>query len=106
MMNASILTTAAALSDRDLLSRLQQLAGNERAALVELLGHLAELDTRRSVYAAEGFGSLFAYCTRALHLSEDAAGTRIEVARACWALCTGLAGLTGTEEVGGLSPGP
>jgi hypothetical protein len=82
-MNASILTTAAALSDRDLLSRLQQLAGNERAALVELLAHLAELDTRQSVYAAEGFGSLFAYCTRALSLSEDAAFSRIEVARAC-----------------------
>ena len=82
-MNASILTTAAALSDRALLSRLQHIAGNERAALVELLAHLAELDTRRSVYAAEGFGSLFAYCTGALRLSEDAAGTRIEAARAC-----------------------
>ena len=82
-MNASILTTAAALSDRDLLSRLQQLAGHERVALVELLAHLAELDTRRSLYAAEGYGSLFAYCTRALGLSEDAAGIRIEAARAC-----------------------
>ena len=75
-MNASILTAAAALSDRDLLSRLQQLAGHERAALVELLAHLAELDTRRSVYAAEGFGSLFAYCTGALCLSGDAAYNR------------------------------
>ena len=83
MMNASILTTAASLSDRDLLSRLVQLAGNERAALVELLAHLAELDTRRSLYAAEGYGSLFAYCTRALGLSEDAAYRRIEAARAC-----------------------
>ena len=83
MMNASILTAAAALSDRDLLSRLPHLAGNERSALVELLAHLAELDLRRSVFAAEGYGSLFAYCTGALCLSEDAAGTRIEVARAC-----------------------
>ena len=56
---------------------------NERAALVELLAHLAELDTRRSLYAAEGYGSLFAYCTRALGLSEDAAYRRIEAARAC-----------------------
>jgi hypothetical protein len=46
-MNASILATAAALTDRDLLSRLQHLAGNERHALVELLAHLAELDTRQ-----------------------------------------------------------
>jgi hypothetical protein len=81
-MNTSILSIAAALSDRDLLSRLQQLAGRERAALVELLAHLAELDTRRSVYAAEGYGSLFAYCTGALRLSEDAAYNRIEAARA------------------------
>lgn len=83
MMNHSILTIAAALSDRDLLSRLQHLAGRERVALVELLAHLAELDTRRSVYAAEGYGSLFAYCTGALRLSEDAAYNRIEAARAC-----------------------
>jgi hypothetical protein len=82
-MNRSMLNMAAALSDRDLLSRLQHLAGRERAALVELLAHLAELDTRRSVYAAEGYGSLFAYCTGALRLSEDAAYNRIEAARAC-----------------------
>jgi hypothetical protein len=83
MMNRSILTAASALSDRDLLARLQHLAGGERAALVDLLVHLAELDTRRSVYAAEGYGSLFAYCTGALRLSEDAAYNRIEAARAC-----------------------
>ena len=83
LMNRSILMTAAALSDRDLLARLQHLAWRERAALVELLAHLAELDTRRSVYAAEGYGSLFAYCTGALRLSEDAAYNRIEAARAC-----------------------
>ena len=82
-MKTNILATAAGLSDRDLLAHLDVLAGREREALVELLAHLAALDTRPAVYAAEGYGSLFSYCTQALRLSEDAAGNRIEAARAC-----------------------
>src|SRR5260221_12981142 len=35
------------------------------------------------VYGAQGYGSLFRYCTQALRLSEDAACNRIEPARAC-----------------------
>jgi hypothetical protein len=59
------------------------LAGKERDALVELVAHLAELDSRPHVYAAAGYGSLFSYCTQALRLSEDAACNRIDAARAC-----------------------
>jgi hypothetical protein len=40
-----------------------------------------ELDARR-LYLAQGYSSLFTYCTQALHLSEHAALGRIEVARA------------------------
>jgi hypothetical protein len=40
-----------------------------------------ELDVRR-LYLAEGFSSLFAYCTQAMRLSEHAAYGRIEAARA------------------------
>jgi hypothetical protein len=82
-MNDQVLAIAAGLSDQDLLARLRDLAGRERAALVELLGHLAELDTRRPVYLAAGYGTLFAYCRGALMLSEDAAYNRVEAARAC-----------------------
>ena len=82
-MKTNILTTAANLSDRDLLARLEMLAGREREALVELVAHLAALDGRPAAYAAQGFGSLFRYCTQALRLSEDAACNRIEAARAC-----------------------
>src|SRR6185436_10144029 len=82
-MQTNILTTAAALSDRELLQRLDALAGKERQATVELLAHLAALDGRPAAYAAEGYGSLFRYCTDALRLSEDAACNRIEAARAC-----------------------
>jgi len=77
----SLLAVAAGLSDAALLSRVVALAGSERAATVELVTHLAELDSRR-LYLAEGFGSLFAYCTGALRLAEHAAYNRIEAARA------------------------
>jgi hypothetical protein len=82
-MKTNILATADGLSDQDLVARLHVLAGNERGASVELAAHLAALDTRPAVYAAQGYGSLFSYCTHALRLSEDAACNRIEAARAC-----------------------
>jgi hypothetical protein len=81
-MKMSFLTTAAALSDQDLLARIHVLAGREREATVELVAHLVALDARPSLYAAQGYGSLFSYCTQALRLSEDAACNRIEAARA------------------------
>ena len=82
-MKTNILVSASALSDQDLLARLELLAGKEREAPVELLAHLAALDSREMLYAAQGYGSLFSYCTQALRLSEDAACNRIEAARAC-----------------------
>jgi len=82
-MKTSILAAAAGLSDRDLLARLGVLAGREREACVELVAHLAALDSRPAVFASEGYGSLFSYCTQSLRLSEDAACNRIEAARAC-----------------------
>jgi hypothetical protein len=82
-MKNNILVTAAALSDQDLLARLEVLASREREASVELVAHLAALDSRPALYAARGYGSLFSYCTQALRLSEDAACNRIAAARAC-----------------------
>ena len=64
----------------ELLRRVVVLAGREREATVELVGHLAELDARR-LHLAEGYGSLFAYCTGVLRLAEHAAYNRIEAAR-------------------------
>jgi hypothetical protein len=82
-MKTNILATAAGLSDQDLLARLDLLAGREREACADLVAHLVALDSRPAVYAAQGYGSLFSYCTQALRLSEDAACNRIEAARAC-----------------------
>ena len=82
-MTTNILATAAALSDEELLGRIAILAGKEREATVDLVAHLAALEIRPSAYAAQGYGSLFGYCTQALRLSEDAACNRIDAARVC-----------------------
>jgi len=82
-MNTNMFALASGLSDHDLLSRISLLAGKERETSAELVAHLAVLDARPSLYAAEGHGSLFNYCTRVLRLSEDAACNRIDAARAC-----------------------
>jgi hypothetical protein len=70
----------AQLSDQDLLAHLRLAAQAERDATAHLVALLMELDGRR-LYLGEGFPSLFAYCTQALQLSEDAAYNRIEIAR-------------------------
>lgn len=75
-----LLTEAGRPSDTDLLRRLVALAGRERASTAGLVAHLAELDTRK-LYRGEGYGSLFAYCTDALWLSEHTAHVRIEASR-------------------------
>jgi hypothetical protein len=82
-MTTNILETALALPDNDLLARVDRLAANERETTVELVAHLAALELRPSLYAALGYGSLYAYCTQALRLSEDAACNRIDAARIC-----------------------
>jgi len=82
-MKTRLLDTAVALSDVELLARIPVLAADERRATAELVAHLAALRLRPSLYAAQGFGSLFAYCRHALRLSEDAASNRIHAARAC-----------------------
>ena len=82
-MKTNMFATAVALSDRDLLARLDALATREREATAELVAHLAALELRPALYLAQGYGSLFEYCTQALHLSEDAACNRTKVVRAC-----------------------
>ncbi len=79
-MDATALSLAQ-LSDQELLAKVTELAAEEREATVLLIAHLAELDARR-LHLAEGYSSLFGYYTVALHLSEDAAYTRIVAARA------------------------
>ena len=74
------LRTFADLSDGDLLAAVHHLAHDERRATASVIALLAELDERR-LYLAEGYSSLFTYCTKVLHFSEHAAYGRIEAAR-------------------------
>ncbi|HEY6102294.1 MAG TPA: HNH endonuclease [bacterium] len=80
-MNHDALRRAESLSDRDLLVQLKVLVHQEREVTVALIAHLAVLD-ERGLHFAEGYSSLFSYCTQALHLSEHAAFGRIAAARA------------------------
>ena len=77
-MNTTLIAT---ISDQQLLNDLKTAAASERQATAHLTALLAEMDVRR-LYLAEGYSSLFTYCTQALRLSEHAAYGRIEAARA------------------------
>ncbi|HUL60249.1 MAG TPA: HNH endonuclease [Anaeromyxobacteraceae bacterium] len=69
------------LDSASLAGRLRDLAGDERQVQVDFLLHLDEFD-RRQEYLAAGFGSLWDFCLRELHLREGAAGRRIAAMRA------------------------
>ena len=78
---ASLFHAVGAMTDACLEARLQRLAWVERKALVALLVHLGEFDSRR-LYADRGQPSLFAYCLNILGYSEQGAYKRIQAARA------------------------
>jgi hypothetical protein len=68
------------VSDPELLRGLTALHARDRATTATLLAHLAELDARK-LYLPAAHPSVFSYCVRELHLSEDAACKRIQAAR-------------------------
>ena len=80
-MKNELLSSAARLTDQQLLVQVKNLARTEREATVNLIALLAELDERK-LYLGEGCASLFSYCVEILHLSENAAYARIQAARA------------------------
>lgn len=63
------------------IAEVARLSTAERQATAQLVAALAEFDARR-LYLGEGCSSMFTYCTSMLHLSEHAAYSRIEAARA------------------------
>jgi hypothetical protein len=80
-MKNELLASLRRLSDQELVAGLKGLTVRERHATVQIVAHLAELDTR-DVHLREGYPSLFAYCRDVLSLSESEAFDRIVVARA------------------------
>ena len=69
------------ISDDDLLRRLGELTRESCRLESDLVAHIGEVDARR-LYAREASPSMFAYCTKILHLSEAQAYLRISAARA------------------------
>jgi hypothetical protein len=70
-----------AVPDDLLLRRLSNLVRDSRRVEADLVAHIGEVDARK-LYAREAMPSMFAYCTRILHLSEFEAYLRITAARA------------------------
>lgn len=68
------------LSDRDLLTRTEEIAARERRLTVELLNHLREIDNRR-LFCDLKYSSLLEYAVRHLKYSEDQACRRISAMR-------------------------
>jgi hypothetical protein len=68
------------LDNTTLISKVVELSQKERAATVELLYYLIELDNRK-LYLEAGYSSLFDFCRKKLLYSEGAAQRRILAAR-------------------------
>jgi hypothetical protein len=68
------------LSDKSLLSRIQQLTRRERSITLLVLMHLNEVERRR-LHLKLGYSSMFDYCTSGLGYSTSAASRRIRTAR-------------------------
>src|SRR5207249_8055047 len=66
--------------DAVLLRGLKDLVARDRHITAALLAHIAEVDARR-LFAPAGHPSMFVYCLKELHLSEEAAFKRIHAAR-------------------------
>jgi hypothetical protein len=69
------------LSSSDLRSATHNLVRRSQGVEAAILAHLAEIDERK-LYLDWAFSSMFAYCVGELGFSEDAACSRIDVARA------------------------
>jgi hypothetical protein len=73
--------TLAHVDDEKLLADLAALVASDRQTTAMLIAHIAEVDARE-LFKPAACCSMHAYCTRVLHLSADAAFTRIRAARA------------------------
>ncbi len=70
-----------ALSDRELVSRLQSLVEKEKSLTLEIVSHLVEV-ARRGLHLAKGYGSLYEYCRGELGYTDASAWRRARAAQA------------------------
>src|SRR5687768_11386917 len=73
-------TSLRVLSDQELLVSLYGSLAAARRSVADVVSHLAEIEERR-LHLVAGYGSMFAYCTARLGMSEDEACRRIDVSR-------------------------
>ena len=73
------------LASDSLLDALHFHARHDCENTADLLAHIGET-ARRRLYAHLGYPSMQAYCVQVLHLSEDSARKRVQVARKGWVL--------------------
>jgi hypothetical protein len=69
------------LADRTLLHELADSVSRDRTTTARMLAQIAEVDERK-LYLPAGYSSMFLYCLKELHMSEDVAYKRIRAARA------------------------
>ena len=70
------------LSNKELLLQTKLLVQKERSIHIQILRHLAEIDSRK-LFFKQGFFSLFDYAVRELGYSEGAAYRRIKAMKLC-----------------------
>jgi hypothetical protein len=70
-----------AMSDREVVEKLEELLREERRLTATVLVHLGEVEARR-LYLPAACSSMHVYCVRVLGMSEDQAFKRIRAARA------------------------
>jgi len=76
-----MMTLPSQLTDDALLAEVKRLARCERETIATLVAHLAVVEAR-DLHRAEGYSSMFTYCTDVLGFSEDATCMRLQAARA------------------------
>ena len=80
--NQKLFSQIKQLSNEKLLSQTKLLVQKERDVHIQILTHLAEIDSRK-LFFRRGFSSLFDYAVRELGYSEGAAYRRIKAMKLC-----------------------
>lgn len=68
------------LSERELLDHFERLVARDRRTTVDLLVAIAEIDERK-IWAKHACSSMFTFCMKRFHMSEQVTGKRLRAAR-------------------------
>ncbi|MBS2013094.1 MAG: HNH endonuclease [Deltaproteobacteria bacterium] len=74
--------TLAALTNEELIARVEAMCGRSTRLMAQLLVHLGEVEAR-GLFRDAGYTSMFAYCMERLRMCESATWRRLHAARLC-----------------------